>query len=84
MMTCSTATFDACDWIVDSGASYHMTSDSNGLINLTATKNNPKLNLPNGKTYVITHVGDKKLECNLFLKNVLYVPEFKHNLPYVK
>ena len=57
-----------------------MTCDDDGLINLVETRNNPKLNLPNGKTAVITHVGDKKLENNLVLKNVLLVPEFKHNL----
>lgn len=80
MLTCCTASFDACDWIIDSGALDHMTCNVDILMNLTETKNNPKLNLPNGKTSVITHVGDKKLENNLLLKNVLYVPEFKHNL----
>lgn len=39
-----------------------------------------KINLPNGDTTCITHVGNIQLSCGLKLLNVLYVPNFHHNL----
>lgn len=60
-----------------------MTCDGDGLMNPTKTKNNRKLKLPNGKTGLISHEGDKTLENNLMLKYMLCVPEFKHNLLFV-
>ena len=66
--------------IINSGASDHMTCDLSLLSEFEETKNKPKINLPNGKTNVITHTGIVRLENNLKLQNVLCVPEFKHNL----
>ena len=40
----------------------------------------PRINLPNGETVNITHTGEVRLNNNMVLKEVLCVPEFKHNL----
>ena len=39
-----------------------------------------KICLPTGKKVAITHVGEVKLKQGLKLKEVLYVPDFEHNL----
>lgn len=41
---------------------------------------NSSLHLPNGNTAQVTHVGDLKLNNNLFLDSVLCVPSFSYNL----
>lgn len=38
------------------------------------------INLLTGEMASITHIGDLHLQNGLFLKDVLYVPTFKHNL----
>ena len=80
MITCCYAESHKCEWIVDSGATDHITWSYNLLIDAVKSTREPKLNLPTGDTSVISHSGKVKLENNLMLKNVLYVPTFKHNL----
>lgn len=82
MVTChkdklhsSTAT-----WIIDSGASAHMTSSSHTLSNLRHVASHMTINLPTGDDSQITHMGDAVLPNGLILKNVLVVIQFKHNL----
>lgn len=69
-----------CTWIVDSGASDHMTADVNLLVNVKHASKNLTINLPTGDVSHITHVGDVRLKCGLILHNVLVVPQFQHNL----
>lgn len=57
-----------------------MTSDVGNLIKPVEANDKPCINLPNGKTIGISHVGDVSLENNLNLKKVLCVPSFRHNL----
>lgn len=38
------------------------------------------IKLPTGDTTVITHIGDVRLDNKLILHNMLYVPQFQHNL----
>lgn len=67
-------------WILDSGASDHMTVN---LSLLSSTKPRPydtKITLPNGYTSSITCSGHIHLSPTLTLLNVLHVPIFKHNL----
>lgn len=80
MVTCLNVGIENTDWIIDSGASDHMTSNINLCNNLTDVHHNLKINLPNGATSHITHYGDLKLNNDLTLKKVLIVPDFKHNL----
>lgn len=71
----------ACDdWILDSGASNHMTPHIDKLTQIRSTISKPKVNLPNGDTITISHTGHILLANDLTLKNTLCVPSFKHNL----
>ncbi|KAL2944303.1 Retrovirus-related Pol polyprotein from transposon TNT 1-94 [Bienertia sinuspersici] len=67
-------------WIVDSGASHHMTGNQQIVKNLHQGNHRTRINLPNGETSVIEGVGEVYLQNGMTLKNVLYIPTFKHNL----
>ncbi|GJY62669.1 retrovirus-related pol polyprotein from transposon TNT 1-94 [Tanacetum coccineum] len=67
-------------WIIDTGASDHMSPDNNDLDNVHVLKNKQVINLPNGHTSFISKVGNVTLENKLELKNVLIVPSFKFRL----
>lgn len=80
MITCNSAHVDSSVWIVDTGATNHMTPDFGILKNVKTSRANVTVNLPTGAKADVTHVGDVYLECGLNLLNVLYVPVFTHNL----
>ncbi|KAL8103322.1 hypothetical protein AgCh_027766 [Apium graveolens] len=66
-------------WIVDSGASDHMTASLNNWLNVRKAPPNFSINPPTGATTVITHIGDIRLENGLKMMNVLQVLDFNHN-----
>ncbi|KAK9714860.1 hypothetical protein RND81_06G125700 [Saponaria officinalis] len=80
MMTQTAKNNSRCDWILDSGASNHMTFDLEHLKNVKELNNRLKINLSDGRYVRVTHRGDVTLNGGLRLKNVLYVPEFKQHL----
>ena len=70
-------------WIIDSGASDHMTGIIGLLLNPVHQNQHSKINLPNGETSVISHKRSVSIS-PLTLKDVLHIPSFKHNLLFVQ
>lgn len=68
------------DWIIDSGATDHMTATLSLRTNVKKVSSYPDIKLPTGATTEISHVGDMCLDNGLKLSGVLYVPQFSHNL----
>jgi hypothetical protein len=70
------------DWVADSGASNHTTSDGG---NLTSV-HSPHINDPssiivrNGSSLPVTSVGDTSLPVPLYLNNVFVTPDTIENL----
>lgn len=79
MITCCQASNTTQDWIIDSGASDHMTAQASILSDYKMVTS-LHINLPNGNQAKITHVGIVILPTGLQLQKVLCVPNFKHNL----
>lgn len=65
-------------WIVDSGATDHITCSFDKLSHPIPI--DASIHLPNGEVSFITHKGTVQLTPTLTLHNVLYVPNFKFNL----
>ncbi|GJZ50579.1 cysteine-rich receptor-like protein kinase 8 [Tanacetum coccineum] len=67
-------------WILDTGATDHMTPHSKSILSAKILKNMPEITLPNGQSSVITKTGQVKLNNGIVLKDVLCVPSFKFSL----
>jgi hypothetical protein len=71
-------------WIIDSGASRHMTGDQARLSNLNEKKTSYKVELGDKSTYPVEGFGQAsvklKIGNNVHLSNVLYVPGLEKNL----
>jgi len=70
------------EWLVDSGATHHITSTLDTLVTSSAAPagSNNHVHLPNGNKVAISHVGNICLLANQTVSNVLYLPSFKVNL----
>lgn len=70
------------EWIIDSGASHHITHCRKALTNHKAVKdsNCNKVEVPAGAKIHIEGTGSAKILGNITLKDVLHVPDFKFNL----
>ncbi|KAK9691835.1 hypothetical protein RND81_09G223100 [Saponaria officinalis] len=68
------------DWIIDSGASDHMTNDFSHFLCSKPLVRPISVTLPDGQTQTVLFSGDIQLTDNILLKDVLYLPSFKHNL----
>lgn len=66
------------DWIIDSGASDHITTSFSLLTDHVPIGS--LIHLPKGQTFTISHKGTIHLTPDIILFNVLYVPQFKYNL----
>ncbi|KAM1541869.1 hypothetical protein ACFX15_011235 [Malus domestica] len=80
--------FSAADtWVLDTGATHHMTANLNNLSQATAYTGDEKIIIGNGQGLDVKHIGSTNLftpvHC-LFLKNVLHVPYITVNLLSVK
>lgn len=67
-------------WIIDSSASDHISGNKNLFVKLENVKREILVGLPDGTTRKIVQTGTVKLTKKLFLKEVLYVLEFRQNL----
>lgn len=67
-----------CNWVLDSGATHHITSSP--LDNLYSTTCPTFVSLPTGAHTPISSIGNFSLSPHLTLSNVLSVPDFKFNL----
>lgn len=67
-------------WIIDSGASEHMTSDSSILFNIKTLLKPVFVNLPNSQRIKVTKAGSVNILPEITIENVLFVPSFRCNL----
>ncbi|XP_009629312.1 uncharacterized protein [Nicotiana tomentosiformis] len=67
-------------WIVDSGATDHMTSNKDLLFNITPLPVPYLVSLPNGYKVKVTCIGSLTLLPYFTLHNILYIPFFHYNL----
>ncbi|XP_019260646.1 PREDICTED: uncharacterized protein LOC109238613 [Nicotiana attenuata] len=67
-------------WIIDSGASNHMTFNRHALTNITKLPYPLLISLPNGYRVKVLEFGDVILSSDIVLHRVLHVPSFKYNL----
>ncbi|KAK1386685.1 hypothetical protein POM88_014863 [Heracleum sosnowskyi] len=67
-------------WIIDLGASDHMTPHLTYIVDPKPFSYTHKIKLPTSDNVVISHCGSAHVLPDLTLNNVLCVPQFKHNL----
>nr|XP_009772701.1 PREDICTED: uncharacterized protein LOC104223051 [Nicotiana sylvestris] len=67
-------------WIENTGATNHMTGNERLLVDATKVGNSAQVQMPNGDSTQITHVGNCHLTGGDFIKDVLCVPAFKFNI----
>lgn len=67
-------------WIIDSGATEHITCDGTMLKNQTGIGSSAPVKIPNGEKVPVMGVGDISLPNGLKLNGVLNIPDFKCNL----
>jgi hypothetical protein len=79
-----TGTLEDDMWIIDNGASRHMTGDQARLSNLNEKKTSYKVELGDKNTYPVEGFGQASVKLktinNVHLSNVLYVPGLEKNL----
>lgn len=69
------------NWIMDTGATDHMLSNFQFLESpIACVLHSPCVQLPNGSSVSITHVGIYTIQLGLQLTKVLYVPNFYYNI----
>ena len=71
--------YDSNTWVIDIGAIDHIVCYVHLLTTITAITQ-LIVQLPNGETAFVTHIGTVTLSSSLTLQNVLYVPSFTFNL----
>ncbi|KAJ0094884.1 hypothetical protein Patl1_15917 [Pistacia atlantica] len=67
-------------WILDTGASHHMSPCIDLLSDLATSHVSTSVRLPNGHMSKVSHIGSHYLASDQKLTNVLYILDFKFNL----
>ncbi|GJZ33720.1 putative RNA-directed DNA polymerase [Tanacetum coccineum] len=68
------------EWIMDSGCTEHITYRSDALENITESKNEPPVTIPNGENVPVEGRGIHTLPNGATVQDVLHVPKFTFNL----
>lgn len=71
-------------WIIDSGATDHMTNSSHKFITCSPCPSNKKISTADVTLVRVAGQGDIKLNSNITLKNVLHIPRLTVDLISVK
>ncbi|CAM8999548.1 unnamed protein product [Rhodiola kirilowii] len=80
-ITClSTVKVSQGTWVIDSGATDHITSHAHLLSDLVSIKVPYNVLMPNGKRVLVTHTGTCTLSDSIKLSGVLLVPTIRFNL----
>jgi hypothetical protein len=74
------------DWVTDSGASNHTTSDVGNLTSVhpPISADPPSIIVGNGSALPVTSVGDPAISSMFYLNNVLITPDIIQNLLYIR
>jgi len=81
---CYSCQLDNDCWVLDSGASDHISFDNKALRDLCLLEKPVSVSLPNGYKVQVTHYGKLRLNDYIELNHDLLVPYFKYNLLLVK
>ncbi|XP_016558245.2 uncharacterized protein LOC107858017 [Capsicum annuum] len=79
-LSCKCVKNMASTWIIDSGASHHMSYNDSSFFNTQNLPHPLLISLPNGCRVKVTKVGSVTISPDLILHKVLYVPSFRFNL----
>lgn len=74
-------------WIVDSGASHHMTADVTSLSQVIHFQGSENITIGNGSSLAIQNIGSTTIQTNnhsLILSKVLHIPNIARSLLSVK
>ncbi|GJW67898.1 hypothetical protein Tco_0122322 [Tanacetum coccineum] len=71
------------DWYVDSGATYHMTTTTDNITNVTPASSTNFVTFGNNQSLPILHIGSSRLLNNVVLNDILVVPRLTKNLLFV-
>ncbi|XP_051147040.1 uncharacterized protein LOC127262416 [Andrographis paniculata] len=71
---------DKCLWILDSGATCHVSNNLSLFKHLKLLNKPAKIHLPNGTTQLATHTGSIQPNQSITLYDVYYIPDFKYCL----
>ena len=71
-------------WIIDFGATDHLTSKSQLFNTYTPNPSNKKIVVVNGSLATVAGFGDIYITLTLILKNVLHVPKLSVNLVFIQ
>ncbi|KAL0303582.1 UNVERIFIED_CONTAM: Retrovirus-related Pol polyprotein from transposon RE1 [Sesamum radiatum] len=77
-------TLPSSSWVVDSGATDHMTTSHHSFITYDACPSNRKVKVAEGSLATVAGQGTVPLFTDFFLKDVLHVPRFSANLLSIK
>ncbi|XP_073016671.1 uncharacterized protein [Primulina eburnea] len=69
-----------CTWVIDSGATDHMTGSSSFFSSYKPCAGNRRVRIADGSFNSIARIGDIKLSLTITLSNVLHVPKLSCNL----